>query len=78
MVRHPRHILKKAKPSLAAADINPLDHYFQFGWHEGSDPSVNFDTKNYLAAYPDVAAENIDPLTHLSAVRHPRAALALR
>ena len=32
------------------------------------DPSVNFDTKQYLAAYPDIAAAHIDPLTHF--LRH--------
>jgi len=47
---------------VAAAGINPLDHYDQSGWKEGRDPSVNFDTKAYLAAYPDVAAAHIDPL----------------
>ena len=35
-----------------------------FGWHEGRDPSVDFDTTAYLAAYPDVAAANINPLVH--------------
>ncbi len=31
---------------------------------EERDPSVNFDTKNYLAHYPDVAAAHTDPLFH--------------
>ena len=35
-------------PDVAAAGINPLDHYHQFGWHEGRDPSANFDTTLYL------------------------------
>jgi len=47
-----------------AANVNPLDHYNQFGWHEGRDPSVGFDTTSYRAAYPDVAAANINPLAH--------------
>jgi len=34
------------------------------GWKEGRDPSVNFDTKSYLAAYADVAAAHLDPLAH--------------
>ena len=49
---------------MAAANIHPLDHYHQFAWHEGRDPSVGFDTTPYLAAYPDVAAAGINPLTH--------------
>jgi hypothetical protein len=47
-----------------AAGINPLDHYNQFGWREGRDPSMDFDTGDYLAAYPDVAAAHVNPLTH--------------
>jgi hypothetical protein len=46
------------------AGINPLDHYNQFGWQEGRDPSVAFDTTAYLAAYPDVAAAHVNPLIH--------------
>jgi hypothetical protein len=30
--------------------------YSIFGWHEGRDPSVGFDTTSYLAAYADVNA----------------------
>jgi hypothetical protein len=41
-----------------------LTHYNQFGWQEGRDPSVGFDTAAYLAAYADVAAAHVDPLTH--------------
>jgi serralysin len=46
------------------AGVNPLDHYHDFGWHEGRDPSVNFDTTDYLGHYPDVAAAQTDPLVH--------------
>ncbi len=34
------------------------------GWNEGRDPSAGFDTRGYLAAHPDVAAANINPLDH--------------
>jgi hypothetical protein len=47
-----------------AAGVNPLEHYNQFGWHEGRDPSVGFDTTSYLAAYPDVQAAQVNPLIH--------------
>jgi serralysin len=50
-----------AYPDVAAAGINPLDHYHQFGWR---DPSTGFDTTSYFAAYPDVASASIDPLAH--------------
>ena len=39
-------------------------HYHQFGWHEGRDPSAFFSTSLYLAAYRDVAAAGVDPLVH--------------
>ena len=53
-----------AYTDVAAAHINPLDHYNLAGWHEGRDPSVGFDTTAYLAANPDVAAAHVNPLTH--------------
>ena len=49
---------------MKAANVNPLDHYNQFGWHEGRDPSTGFDTASYLANYADVSAAHINPLTH--------------
>ena len=49
---------------MAAAGINPLDHYHLVGWTEGRDPSLDFDTAAYLTANPDVAAAHIDPLRH--------------
>jgi hypothetical protein len=44
--------------------VNPLDHYEQFGWKEGRDPSAAFDSLGYLAANPDVAAAGVNPLDH--------------
>jgi len=49
---------------VAAAHVNPLDHYNAFGRFEGRDPSVGFDTTSYLAANPDVAAAGVNPLVH--------------
>ena len=34
------------------------------GWKEGRDPSAQFSTGKYLAAYADVKAAGIDPLLH--------------
>jgi len=53
-----------AYADVAAAHINPLDHYNTSGWHEGRDPSAGFDTTDYLSHYPDVAAAHINPLVH--------------
>ena len=47
-----------------AAGVNPLDHYMAVGAREGRDPSGAFDTTDYLAANPDVAAAGINPLQH--------------
>ena len=55
---------RAAYADVAAAQVNPFDHYNQFGWHREHDPSVNFDTAAYLAAYPDVAAAGVNPLLH--------------
>ncbi|GBU17798.1 MULTISPECIES: ExeM/NucH family extracellular endonuclease [Methylobacterium] len=39
-------------------------HFETFGWREGRDPNSVFDTKGYLAAYADVRAAGVNPLTH--------------
>src|SRR6266567_2749286 len=51
-------------PDVAAAHVDPLQHFETVGWKEGRNPSVNFDTTSYLAAYADVAAAHINPLVH--------------
>ncbi|WP_335645513.1 hypothetical protein [Methylobacterium durans] len=42
-------------------------HYESFGFREGRDPNAVFDTSAYLAAYGDVAAAGVNPLTHYNA-----------
>lgn len=39
-------------------------HFRLYGWQEGRDPNAVFDTSDYLALNPDVAAANINPLDH--------------
>ncbi len=51
-------------PDVAAAGVNPLQHYLQYGWHEGRDPSAYFSTSWYLRQNPDVAAAQLNPLYH--------------
>ena len=51
-------------PDVAAANVNPLDHYLQIGWKEGRNSSAAFDTNAYLSAYPDVRDDGIQPLLH--------------
>jgi hypothetical protein len=46
------------------AHVDAEQHYNQFGWHEGRDPSAFFSTSSYLSNYTDVAAAGVNPLTH--------------
>lgn len=39
-------------------------HYLQHGRHHGFEPGPHFSARQYLARYPDVAADGIDPLLH--------------
>ena len=57
-------IYLSANPDVAAAGVNPLDHWHEFGWTEGRVPSLDFGPQQYLSAYPDVAAAHVDPLEH--------------
>lgn len=49
---------------VAAAGMDPEQHFAAFGWHEGRNPNAYFDTKAYLTANPDVAAAGMNPLDH--------------
>ena len=53
-----------ANPDVSAIGMNPLDHYLQFGWREGRDPSESFSTSSYLDANPDVELAGVNPLLH--------------
>lgn len=55
-----------ANPDVAAAGVNPFQHFLQFGVNEGRAPSdtfpsfASFDSAAYLAANPDLAAAGVD------------------
>ena len=51
-------------PDVAAAGVDPFEHYTTQGWREGRSPGPAFDTAWYLATYPDVAESDIDPAVH--------------
>jgi hypothetical protein len=55
-----------ANPDVAAAGMNPLQHYLQFGMGEGRSwgDLGSLDTKGYLSSNPDVAASGMNPLQH--------------
>ncbi|SFV15617.1 hypothetical protein SAMN02799643_06360, partial [Methylobacterium sp. UNCCL125] len=69
-------------PDLAAAGVDPVDHYMASGWREGREPAPQFDTLAYcLTRGLTFATQN--PLVHYvrnggPARPDPDAALALR
>lgn len=44
--------------------LDAANHYLNFGWREGKDPSPFFSTADYLNKNPDVKAADINPLLH--------------
>lgn len=46
------------------ADIDPLWHYIRFGWKEGRNPSVAFDTQNYSLLEFGKRIAPVNPLVH--------------
>lgn len=51
-------------PDVQAAGIDAAEHFMNFGWKEGRDPSPLFDTSWYLENYLDVAQAGLNPLLH--------------
>ena len=75
-----------ANPDVAAAGVDPFEHFMGGGWREGRDPSPLFGVADYLIANPDVAAAGINPLEHFvrtgraegRPLRHPSRSPAVR
>lgn len=53
-----------ANPDIAAAGVDPLEHFLVAGWREGRDPTARFSVNDYLTLYPDVAAAGMNPFVH--------------
>ncbi|MBV8914024.1 MAG: hypothetical protein JOZ05_13420, partial [Acetobacteraceae bacterium] len=53
----------RSNPDVAAAGVDPYQHYMTVGWKEGRDPNPFFHTTYYLNQNPDVAAAGVNPLT---------------
>ena len=49
---------------VAAAGVDPYQHFMANGWREGRNPGGLFDVSYYRAQNPDVAAAGINMLTH--------------
>lgn len=70
-------------PDVAAAGVDPLEHFLADGWREERDPCPRFSIREYLADNPDVAAAGINPFVHYvqagrSEGRTPRSQLGFR
>ena len=53
-----------AYPDVAAAGIDPVEHFMQVGWAEGRKPHPLFDAEWYLRKNPDVEESGVNPLVH--------------
>jgi Leishmanolysin/Bacterial pre-peptidase C-terminal domain len=54
-------------PDVAAAGIDPYQHYLTYGWKEGRDPNAYFSTLGYLNDNRDVKTAGLNPLLHYDA-----------
>ncbi|RAK59984.1 hypothetical protein DJ021_09300 [Phenylobacterium hankyongense] len=52
------------RPDVAAAGVDPIEHFLIDGWRENARPNPRFSPSQYLESYPDVAAAGINPFVH--------------
>lgn len=60
----------KTYPDVAAAGMDPVEHYLKHGWCEGRNPSSKFNGNEYLNINTDVKSANINPLLHYEMFGH--------
>lgn len=58
---------QKYGPHLSGLD--PVDHYFEFGWKDGYDPSPTFNTRQYLLVFSFIARSDVNPFYHFVVAR---------
>lgn len=51
-------------PDVRRVDMDPIMHYIKYGWKEGRNPSIRFNTHDYWDAYPEIMEANQNPLIH--------------
>ncbi|MGP9643537.1 hypothetical protein ACT3TJ_08845 [Halomonas sp. AOP30-A1-24] len=51
-------------PDVKAANMNPAEHFYKYGWKMMRDPSNQFSTASYLAEYGDIKKDGMNPLLH--------------
>ena len=54
----------RTNPDIAEAGVDPIQHYLEFGWKEGRNPSAAFSNDFYLNCHSDVKNANLNPLIH--------------
>lgn len=54
----------RQNPHLRGTGMDPLDHYLETGWRNGSDPNPDFSVNMYLEKYPDVRNADVEPFFH--------------
>lgn len=70
-----RRFYLRSYVDVAESGIDPLQHFMEFGWREGRDPSPDFSVSAYLAAFPEVAASGANPFVHFLTHGRPNAVL---
>ena len=55
---------RETYPDVAAANLDPVRHYFDSGFREGRNPNRYFDTNWYVSSNPDVAVAGLNPFLH--------------
>lgn len=63
-------VLRSEDLSIGDSGLSLFEHYATVGWKRGLSPSDRFTVQRYLAAYRDVAAQQVDPLYHFLARGH--------
>ncbi len=53
-----------SNPDIAAAGVDPFEHFMTWGWREGRDPNKRFLMAPYLEANPDIVAAGVNPFAH--------------
>ena len=54
----------KEYSDVAAANMDPVEHYMKYGWREGRNPGPKFSTQYYLYLNSDVRKAKMNPLLH--------------
>jgi len=55
---------ENAYPIVKKTGMDPLQHYLNYGWQEGFNPSRNFNSAEYLKDHPELYGTGQNPLVH--------------